>query len=200
MKVKFQDPQFAFQLLRVLGSASSRQAEVGECFAVAEHIAEGDFESWTREWTRAASRLQAAADASLAAGHRVSAADTYLRAANYFRAAEFYLHGTPDDPRIVELSERSARCFREGLRASDVRFEETALAYEGTSLPGIFYSAGPGRRRTLVAYLDARGVLPRDGGLARLSRQHLVCWAYQQPCVVDDRDAASLFGPNQSGV
>jgi hypothetical protein len=33
MKMKFQDPGFSFQLLRVLGNASSRQADVGEALA-----------------------------------------------------------------------------------------------------------------------------------------------------------------------
>jgi alpha-beta hydrolase superfamily lysophospholipase len=159
MKVKFQDPQFSFQLLRVLGSAASRQAEVGESLAVAERIVEGDFESWTREWTSAASRLQAAADASLAAGHRVSASDTYLRAANYYRAAEFYLHGNLQDPRIAELSGKSARCFEAALQNGERRFELTAIPYEGTTLPGIFYAGGEGKRRTLVVQTGFDGTI-----------------------------------------
>ena len=159
MTVVFDDPQFSFQLLRVLGSTASHQADVGECLATASRIAEGDFESWAREWTRTASRLEATADACLAKGHRVSASDTYLRAANYFRAAEFYLHGNPDDPRILELSARNARCFREGLRAGSFAFEETRIAYEGTTLPGIFYSAGGGRRKTLIAQTGFDGTI-----------------------------------------
>jgi len=35
MRVKFNDPDFSFQFLRVLGSAASRQADAGECFATA---------------------------------------------------------------------------------------------------------------------------------------------------------------------
>src|ERR1700744_2516753 len=97
MKTLFKNPEFSFQFLRVLGSAASRQADVGECLATADRIVEGDFESWTNEWTRTAARVEAAAEKSLRAGHRVSAADAYLRAANYYRAAEFYLHGNPSD-------------------------------------------------------------------------------------------------------
>jgi len=108
MKVRFEDPQFAFQFLRVLGSAASHLADVGECFATAAHIVEGDFESWTRAWTRTAERVESIADACVAKGHRVSAGDSYMRASNYFRSAEFYLHGTPSDPRIRELSEQRA--------------------------------------------------------------------------------------------
>jgi alpha-beta hydrolase superfamily lysophospholipase len=159
MKVRFEDPQFAFQFLRVLGSAASHLADVGECFATAARIVEGDFESWTRAWTRTAERVEFIADACAAKGHRVSAGDSYMRASNYFRSAEFYLHGTPSDPRIRELSERSARCFLEGLRALDVRFERTAVAYEGTTLPGIFYPAGTDRRRTLLVQTGFDGTM-----------------------------------------
>ena len=78
MKVKFNDPEFSFQFLRVLGSAASRQADVGECFATAERIVEGDFESWTREWTRTAERVAAGALKSAERKYDASAADAYL--------------------------------------------------------------------------------------------------------------------------
>jgi hypothetical protein len=150
MKIKFEDPEFSFQFLRVVGSAASRQADVGECFATAEHIANGDFESWTRAWSQTASRLEATADACAAAGHRVSAHDTYLRATNYYRAAEFFLHGNPNDARIAELSGKSAYCFEAALRTGERPHAFVRLPYEGTTLPGIFYPAGEGRRRTLI--------------------------------------------------
>jgi alpha-beta hydrolase superfamily lysophospholipase len=182
MKVGFEDPQFSFQLLRVLGSAASHQADVGECLAAARRIVEGDFESWAREWSRAAERIETTAGACLAKGHRVSAGDSYLRAANYFRAAEFYLHGKPDDPRIAELSERSARCFREGLRASDARLEETSVPYEGTALPGIFYPAGPGRRRTLIVQTGFDGTMDGLYPWARAAvRRGWNCFTFEGP-------------------
>jgi pimeloyl-ACP methyl ester carboxylesterase len=159
MKMKFNDPQFSFQLLRMLGSAASRQADVGECLAVADLIVEGDFESWQREWTRAAQRVEAAADTCAAAGHGVSASDAYFRAANYYRAAEFYLHGNNADPRIVELSERSARCFKLALSHSTVRHEHMPIAYEGTTLPGVFYPASQERARTVIVQTGFDGTI-----------------------------------------
>jgi pimeloyl-ACP methyl ester carboxylesterase len=159
MKMKFEDPQFSFQLLRVLGSSASRQADVGECLAVADRIVEGDFESWEREWTRAAQRIEATADACLAKGHRVSAGDAYFRATNYFRSAEFYLHGDATNPRIRELSDKSARCFRAALINSGVRHEHAQIAYEGTTLPGIFYPASSDRGRTLIVQTGFDGTI-----------------------------------------
>ena len=159
MKVKFNDPQFSFQLLRVLGSAASRQADVGECFATADRIVEGDFESWTREWTRTAERVAAGALKSAEHKHDASAADAYLRAANYYRAAEFYLHGNPADPRILDLSQRGAHCFKEGLRASGMDHQFVEIPYEGTTLPGIFYPAGTGRGPVLIAQTGFDGTI-----------------------------------------
>lgn len=157
--VKFEDKQFSFQLLRLLGSAASRQADVGECLAVADRIVDGDFASWEREWRSAAQRVEAAADACASANFRVSASDAYFRAANYYRAAEFYLHGDINDPRIAELSERGARCFKAALSASTVRHAYSEIPYEGTTLPGIFYPASDARARTLIVQTGFDGTI-----------------------------------------
>ncbi len=159
MKIHFQDPEFAFQFLRVVGAAATRQADVGEAFATASRIVDGDFESWTREWTRTAERIEATAKACSEAGHAISASDAYLRAGNYFRAAEFYLHGNPQDARIDELSSRSECCFFAALRANGTRFEQLEIPYEGTTLPGVFYSAGEGRRRTVIVQTGFDGTM-----------------------------------------
>ena len=159
MKIKFNDPEFSFQFLRVLGSAASRQADVGECFATADRIAEGDFESWTREWTQTAERVAAGALKSAESKYDISAADAYLRAANYYRAAEFYLHGNPTDPRIPELSGRSANCFREGLRAGGTNHQFVEISYEGTTLPGIFYPASEAPGPVLIVQTGFDGTI-----------------------------------------
>jgi len=196
VKIHFEEPQFAFQFLRIVGAAASRQADVGESFATANRIVDGDFESWEREWRRTGTRIETTADACLAKGHRASAGDAYLRATNYFRAAEFFLHGNPGDPRIQDLSDRSARCFVEGLRASDIPFEAVDVPYEGTTLPGIFYPArnplaaqaghgtqtGNGARRTLIVQTGFDGTI--DGLLPwaqAATRRGWNCFAFEGP-------------------
>jgi pimeloyl-ACP methyl ester carboxylesterase len=159
MKVKFNDPEFSFQFLRVLGSAASRQADVGECFATANRIVEGDFESWTREWNKTADRVAAGAQKSAEQKYDVSAADAYLRAANYYRAAEFFLHGNPGDPRIQELSGRGTLCFKAGLQTGGVNHQFVEIPYEGTTLPGIFYAAGSGRGPVLIVQTGFDGTI-----------------------------------------
>jgi len=120
MKVGFEDPQFSFQTLRMLGSAEVGQAEVGEVLRTAERIVEGDFESWHREWLATAERVEAIGDGCNGRGHTVSAREAWMRAGNYYRAAEFYLHGDPDDPRILDLSRRSVACFDRALDLLDL--------------------------------------------------------------------------------
>ena len=48
VKIHFEEPQFAFQFLRIVGAAASRQADIGESFATANRIVDGDFESTVR--------------------------------------------------------------------------------------------------------------------------------------------------------
>src|SRR5829696_2505510 len=79
MKVLFDNAEYDGQLLRALGAVYYGGADVGECLTTARRIAEGDDDGWYREWCATADRLFAAADASHAAGHLVSAREGYLR-------------------------------------------------------------------------------------------------------------------------
>ena len=148
MKAVFDDPQFSFQMLRMLGSAAQGGADVGECLSTAYRIKEGDFESWHSEWLKTAERVHGVADDCLERGHDVSAREAYMRAANYYRTAEFYLHSDPTDPRILELTGKGQACFGEAVRLSPLDIGAIEISYEGTMLPGYFYraagSGGPG--------------------------------------------------------
>jgi pimeloyl-ACP methyl ester carboxylesterase len=142
MHVIFNDAQFDFQTLRLLGSAASGDAEPGEVLSTADRIREGDFDSWTAEWLKTAQRVHEIAERGRERGHRVSAREAYFRASNYYRAAEFYLHGDPRDPRIIDLSRSARACFEQALGLSSLAVERVAIPYEGTALPGYFYPAG----------------------------------------------------------
>ena len=45
MKIIFDDEQFSFQLLRVLGDAVNGAADIGECLSTANRIKEGDLKA-----------------------------------------------------------------------------------------------------------------------------------------------------------
>lgn len=184
MRVVFQDPQFSFQTLRLLGGAAFGDAEPGEVLSTAGRIREGDFDSWTAEWQKTADRVRTIAERCLQGGYVVSARQAYLRAANYYRAAEFYLHGNPRDPRIVELSRLARTCFEQALENTPRPPERLAIPYEGTTLPGYLYRAesGDARKPTLIAQTGFDGTQEELRGLAVAATERgLNCVTFEGP-------------------
>ena len=106
------DPQFWYETQRTLGHSAYGGADVGEVLSTAQRIVAGDYDGWHDQWSATAERVAAEAQQALAGGHRVSARDGLLRASNYHRCAEFFLHGSPDDPRIDAAYFQSVACFR----------------------------------------------------------------------------------------
>jgi pimeloyl-ACP methyl ester carboxylesterase len=139
MKVAFQDESFAFEFIRNLGFTYYGGADIGEMMAAAGRIEEGSFESWFTEWDKLGQRILSRADASLAAGHLESARSAYLRASTYFRTGEFYLHGNPEDPRILSTAKASQNAYAEAAKLTGPTWEPIGIPYEGTTLPGYFY-------------------------------------------------------------
>jgi len=139
MKVGFKDDSFAFELVRNLGFVYYGGSDIGELFATAENITEGDFDSWYEGWHARGERVLGRAKEYLSAGHLVSAREALLRASTYFRMAEFYLHGTPDDPRIMADSKASQQTYAKAAELMGPTWEPVEIPYEGTTLPGYFY-------------------------------------------------------------
>ncbi|MGC1928215.1 MAG: alpha/beta hydrolase [Candidatus Nitrosopolaris sp.] len=140
MKLIFSDPAFSFQLLRTIGSSYYEGADIGECLSTAYRIKEGDFESWYTEWYGTADRVCKYGDECLSLGHKVSAREAYLRASSYYRTAEFFLHENPEDPRIVKTWQDGVSSFNKAAKLFPHYFESLEIPYEGTTLPGYFYS------------------------------------------------------------
>lgn len=189
MHVIFDDAQFDFQTLRLLGSAASGDAEAGEVLSTAARIAPGDFGSWTAQWLATAQRVHRIAGDCRERGHVVSARQAYLRAANYYRAAEFYLHGDPADPRIRQLSREARGCFQAALALGRDEVMALAVPYEGTTLPGYYYRAAgaAGRAATLVVHTGF------DGTQEELRATALAANARGMHCV-------TFEGPGQGAV
>ena len=139
MRVYFKNELFDGQLLRALTAVYYGGAEVGECLSTAQRIAEGDAESWHREWRQTADRVYAAAEESLAKGHLVSAREAFLRAATYYRTAYLLLIGTPVDPRLVQAFDRQVDAFRRAGTLFSPPLESISIAYGQTTLPGYFF-------------------------------------------------------------
>lgn len=166
MRFLFDNPSFSFETLRAIGYATYGGADIGEMVATAAKIPEGDESAWCNQWTALAERVEAAAKASAAAGRSVSAREGYLRASNYYRLAEFYLREDPrHDPRVVDLSRRSAAAFALAAALLPQPLTRVAIPYQGTTLPGWWVPADSGTPdpRTAGSY-EGRPVLLFHGG------------------------------------
>lgn len=172
MKAIFKDNQFSFQILRLLGGATSCTSDIGEVISTAQKIKEGDFESWCKEWTELAKRIENFANECYSNGHLISARQAYLRASNYYRTAEFYLHENPNDPRINDLYNKSIYCFSYVMKLNTPAIEAIEIPYEHTTLPGHFYHIDNKPRPTLVLVNGFDGTKEEFYGLAMSALEH----------------------------
>jgi hypothetical protein len=149
MHAFFKDHDFQFAVENLLGDVHHRAADAGEVLATVDRIPNGDAKAWVREWTATADRLAAGAREAADAGHTRTAAARYLRAANYYSAASDHADATGG---FTELWERHRAAWDEFVDLTDLPVERIAVPYEGTTLPGYFFRAGPADqpRRTLV--------------------------------------------------
>lgn len=151
VRFHFQDLEmdFVFGSL-VLGAAPNRGCEIGEAFATAARITDGDAASWQAEWIRTAALVQARGERSLAAGHRVSARDQFLRACYYFRAAMVSM--LPDDPRLRDTAQKSRSLLLRAGQLMTPPLEYVEIPFGTAKMPGVFRKAAPGKApaRTLI--------------------------------------------------
>jgi pimeloyl-ACP methyl ester carboxylesterase len=149
MRFLFDDESFSFETLRAAGFANYGGADLGEIIVTAQAITDGDEHGWHRAWTATAERVRGIAEASRAAGHRVSAREAFLRASNYYRTAEFFLREHPaDDPEVARLSRLSHDTFAAAVQLFDTPVEAIEIPYQDTTLPGYLYlvdDSGPPR-------------------------------------------------------
>src|SRR4051794_31180786 len=138
MRVLFENALFDAQLLRALAHVYYGGADVGECVSTAQRIREGDFDSWYDAWYQTADRVYAAAEASCAAGHEVSAREAYLRASNYYRTSFIFFMAAPVDPRLVGAFDRQTESFRKAAALFSPAVEPIEIPFESTTLPGYF--------------------------------------------------------------
>ncbi|MBB1023378.1 MULTISPECIES: alpha/beta hydrolase family protein [unclassified Dietzia] len=174
----FSDSGFDGQFLRVLDTIPSGGADVGEAFITARRIPEGDRDAWNAEWNALGERILADAEASLAAGHRVSAREGFLRAATYFRISGVFMYAPPMDPRFVTANARQRDAFRRAAELTDHPFQQIAVPYEGTELDGYFATPpGPGPFPTVILVGGYDGTMEETyvaGGVAALRRGYAV--------------------------
>ncbi|MDV3517198.1 alpha/beta hydrolase family protein [Lentilactobacillus otakiensis] len=152
MKLIFNDPTFSFETIRTLGYSAYGGSDLSEVVTTANKINDGDFESWYTNWNALAVHVNNRAKSFENSGELLSAGQNYLKASNYFRTAEFFLHGRPDDPRLISTWENSRETFRTGIQLSAQNVEFVEIPYENTTMPGYFYWLDDKPRPTLLVH------------------------------------------------
>ena len=140
---RFRDPtmDFVFGSL-VLGAAVNHGSEIGEAFATAQTIVDGDAASWRAAWLRTAPLLEARGERALAGNHRASARDQFMRAGYAYRIALAAM--LPDDPLFLETARRSRTLMKRAGELLEPKLEYFEIPFDGTVLPGYFRKAAPG--------------------------------------------------------
>lgn len=140
---------------RALTYALDGGADFGDCISTISRIPDGDVDAWAREWSATGDRMVALAEASLAAGDRVSARQAYYRASNYYRIIQYPLYGTPVDPRLVAAFESEVAAFLKGAELSNFPIEPVEIPFEGTTLPGYMVMVDDsGRARPTIVHTN----------------------------------------------
>src|SRR5262249_39817462 len=132
----FVDDDFEFQFLIALGQAYERAADVGECFAAAAAISDGNYDSWFDTFSELAERIHGEAEASAAAGHVISAREAHLRAATYYAQASFFADGTSPPARPGPTWKKPRAAFAAFPARLAPPSEPVRIPYERTTLPG----------------------------------------------------------------
>jgi hypothetical protein len=99
----FEDQNFEFLTLIVLGSVAHRMGETGEVLATVSAVDDGDSQSWFDAWMQIGERVEAVAKDAEAKGHSQTARDAYLRASTYLGTAFFNILGSSQADQKVEV-------------------------------------------------------------------------------------------------
>jgi alpha-beta hydrolase superfamily lysophospholipase len=151
VRYHFKDPDMDFTFGSLaLGATVNHGCEIGEAFATAARIKDGDAASWQEEWAKTARLVEARGEQSLAGGHRVSARDQLQRASYYFRLA--LLAMLPADPRLKEYARKSRSLLKKAGELFAPPLEYFEIPFESRVLPGFFRKAAAGGKpaKTLI--------------------------------------------------
>ena len=143
----FSSSFFNFEYLRVLGAAPYQASEVSECLEAREHLKNNDPEAWYNTWNAFGNKARALGEECLKNKDRAGAKWAFLRAANYYRSSEFFLHITPEDPRLYTAIQKSSDVHDRALALLDSEVLIFKIPYEdGLELPARLYMPDPKSR------------------------------------------------------
>jgi hypothetical protein len=159
-----ENTDYDFEIRTSLGHSAEGASDPGEVLAATSGIKKGDHQGWFTAWSSLAQRTLETAQASAAAGHRVSAAEAFLRASAYFGVAVNAISALEDTTELVPTFTKQRLAWDAFVDHATVNVTRVAIPYENATLPGYFFRpvATPATGATLVA------VNGSDGSLASL--------------------------------
>ncbi len=150
-----------YEIRTVLGGAPSGAADVGEVLAAVAHVRDKDHQGWFDAWHDLGDRVARIATDAAAAGHDTSAAAAFLRASAYYAVAVDAVAALEDDSLLLPTFRKHRDAWDRWVRTSGLVVERIDVPYEGTTLPGYFFSASDAASTAAIA-ADPGQVRPRS--------------------------------------
>jgi alpha-beta hydrolase superfamily lysophospholipase len=154
------DELFDAQTLRAASTATFGGADLFETIAIARRVKGTDFDSWHAEWSAAGDAAYSIGITAEGRGEGETARLAFLRATTYYRTAGSMFLARPVDARLPASIARQTDAFRRAIAHFGTPVETLAIPFEGTTLPGYFFSAVPadhpdaGAARATVVLID----------------------------------------------
>lgn len=120
----FKTFEFEFETARLLWYSPNGGSDYSEVATTTEKIKDGDYESWYKEWSDLAEKLEQRSNTFASAYNKACG---YLRASRYYQAAEFFL--SPKDYRKIEAYQKSVALFYKSLDLQKVKYISENIDY-----------------------------------------------------------------------
>ncbi len=149
-KLYFDHKDMDFYLAWIIGREIYDGSNRVECMGTAARIKDANAESWYREWSVLAERVEAQAEAALAAGDNEIARKAFLRACTYHRSPLFIMG--QKHPDFYAHWQRMQNCFRKAAALFSPPIEPIQIPFQGQMLDGYFWKADDSgqKRPTLI--------------------------------------------------
>lgn len=166
-------------------------ADIGEIYAVANAVGDGDDTAFYDSWVSAADRIMHEAADAAGKGRRASARDGFLRASAFYTASYHPLYGAPVDPRLLWAFRRQTEALNQGLALFDHPVVPMRIPFERTDMPAYLIPARGRERETRPLIIFNNGY---DGTMTDMYFASVVAATQRgYHCLVFD-------GPGQGGM
>ena len=146
------DPDFHYELLRIMGLAPYQGSDIGEVLVAAKKIKPADMPGFSTAFNELATFTDKTAKGIDSRKYPVSARNAFFKAATYYRSADFFLHGNWSDPRINSLwvKHRAASDAAQALLPVPARRVTLPSKGGNFTVPAIFFGSGSNKPRPTI--------------------------------------------------